>query len=94
MADTFHGGSYNDADAADTMVAEMRAALKQARAEAGITAPLPTGTNAYDMNILFAAIARGILNHMAKHPKAIEVTATDGTITVTGYPKQIDISNT
>ncbi len=94
MADTMHGGSYNDADDADTMVAAMRAALVQVRTEAGITTPLPTGSNANDMNILFAAIARGILHHMSKHPGAITVTATDGSLTLNGSVNAMDISDT
>ena len=94
MADTLHGGSYNDADGADTMVAEMRAALAAARAEAGLTAPLPTGKSAQDMNMMFAAIARGVLNHLSKHPGALEIVASDGTITIDGAANKIDVSET
>jgi hypothetical protein len=92
IADTLHGGSYNDAEGADTIAGEIRAALAQVRSEAGITQPLPSGDNAQQMNILFAAIGRGVLNHLQKHPKAIQVNAQSGIISADGYATEIDVS--
>jgi hypothetical protein len=92
--DFLHGGSLTDAEGADTMVAEIRRALVEARAEAGITQPLPTGQNATDMNILFLAIARGVLNHIRKHPHAIQVNVHSGHFSIHGHSTEIDVSET
>jgi hypothetical protein len=92
--DYLHGGSLSDADGADTMAAEIRKALVEARCEAGITQPLPTGQNATDMNILFLAIARGVLNHLQKHPHAIQVKVESGYFCVRGHSTEIDVSET
>lgn len=91
ILDSLHGGSYNDADNADTIAAEIRSALAQVRKEAGITQALPSGDNAQQMNILFAAIGRGVLNHLSKHPKAIQVNVNDGTLSIDGYTTEIDV---
>jgi hypothetical protein len=92
--DFLHGGSLSDADGADTMAAEIRKALVEARAQAGITQPLPTGQNATDMNILFLAIARGVLNHLQKHPHAIRVKVQSGYFSIPGYSTEVDVSET
>ncbi len=60
ILDSLHGGSFDDPDGADTIAAEIRSALAQVRFDAGITQPLPTGESAQQMNILFAAIGRGV----------------------------------
>jgi hypothetical protein len=91
ILDSLHGGSYNDPDGADTMAAEIRSALEQVRFEAGITQSLPTGDNAQQMNILFAAIGRGVINHLNKHPNAIQVNVSDGVVSIDGYCTEIDV---
>ncbi len=91
IQDRLHGGSFNDPDGADTIAAEIRSALAQVRVEAGITQPLPTGDNAQQMNILFAAIGRGVINHLNKHPNAVQVNVSDGVISVDGYCTEIDV---
>jgi hypothetical protein len=91
ILDRLHGGSFDDADGADTIAAEIRSALALVRSEAGITQPLPTGDNAQQMNILFAAIGRGVLNHLSKHPKAIQVNVNDGIVSIDGYTIQVDV---
>jgi hypothetical protein len=93
VLDSLHGGNYDDSDTADTIAAEIRSALVQVRADAGITQPLPSGENAQQMNILFAAIGRGVLNHLKKHPNAIQVNVNDGGIvSIDGYATEIDVS--
>jgi hypothetical protein len=92
VLDSLHGGNFDDADTADTIAAEIRQALIEVRANAGITQPLPTGENAQQMNILFAAIGRGVLNHLKKHPNAIQVSVSDGINSTDGYATEIDIS--
>jgi hypothetical protein len=91
--DYLHGGSFDDADGADTIAAEIRSALIAVRTAAGITQPLPTKENAQQMNILFAAIGRGVLNHLAKHPKAFQVNVNDGVTSIDGYTTEIDVQN-
>lgn len=86
--DKLHGGSFDDAEGADTLGAEIRTALACVQKEAGITQPLPTGANAQQMNILFAAIGRGVLNHLAKHPGAIQVRVD---LSLTGYATEVDV---
>jgi hypothetical protein len=92
VLDSLHGGNFDDADTADTIAAEIRQALVEVRANAGITQPLPTGENAQQMNILFAAIGRGVLNHLKKHPSAIQVNVSDGIASIDGYATEIDVS--
>jgi hypothetical protein len=92
VLDSLHGGNFDDAETADTIAAEIRQALEQVRAAAGITQPLPKGESAQQMNILFAAIGRGIVNHLKKHPNAIQVTVSDGVISIDGYATEIDVS--
>jgi hypothetical protein len=94
VKDHFHGGSFDDAEGADTIAGEIFSALAQVRLEAGITQPLPTGQNAQQMNILFAAIGRGILKHLSNHPQAIQLAAGSGAISVSGYANEIDVSDT
>jgi hypothetical protein len=91
IADYLHGGSFDDAESADTIAAEIRCALVKVRCEAGITQPLPTGDNAQQMNILFAAIGRGVLNHLSKHPGALQVNVNDGTTSIDGYVTEVDV---
>jgi hypothetical protein len=92
ILDSLHGGSFNDADGADTIAAEIRSALAAVRSEAGITQPMPTGDSAQQMNILFAAIGRGVLNHLSKHPNAIQVNVSDGSlVSIDGYATEIDV---
>jgi|HubBroStandDraft_3_1064219.scaffolds.fasta_scaffold98128_2 hypothetical protein len=91
VLDHLHGGSFDDAENADTIAAAIQRALVEVRREAGITQPLPSGDNAQQMNILFAAIGRGLLNHLRKHHQAIQVTVKDSLITLDGYVSEIDI---
>jgi len=93
--DQLHGGNFNDALGADTIAAEIYSApLVTVRIAAGITQPLPTGENAQQMNIFFAAIGRGVLNHLSKHPNAIQVNVNDGIVSIDGYATEIDVSET
>lgn len=91
VLDYLHGGSFNDAETADTIAAAIYRALVDVRTEAGITQPLPGGANAQQMNILFAAIGRGVLEHFSKHPQAIQVTVTDAAMNLNGYVTAIDV---
>jgi hypothetical protein len=91
ILDSFHGGSYNDPDGADTIAGEIRTALAQVRQEAGITQLLPSGDNAQQMSILFAAIGRGVLNHLQKHKGAIQVSVKHGLVSNDGYATEIDV---
>ena len=93
VLDRLHGGSFNDPDGADTIAAEIRAALVDVRTEAGITQALPGGDNAQQMTILFAAIGRGVINHLKKHPNAIQVHVDfqAGSFSADGYSNEIDI---
>jgi len=94
VLDQLHGGSFDDAEGADTIAAEIYSALVKVRQDAGITQPLPTGENAQQMNILFAAIGRGVLNHLSKHPGAIQVNVNDGIVSIDGYATEVDVSET
>lgn len=91
VEDSLHGGSFDDAEGADTLGAEIRAALACVQKEAGITQPLPSGDNARQMNILFAAIGRGVINHLQKHPNAIQVNVQFGVFSADGYADEIDV---
>jgi hypothetical protein len=91
IKDYLHGGSYDDLDGADTIASEIRSALAEVRKEAGITQPLPSGDNAQQMNILFAAIGRGLLNHLTKHPHAFQVNVNQGVFSADGYATEIDV---
>ena len=91
VEDLLHGGSFDDPEGADTLGAEIRAALAAVRLEAGITTALPSGDNAQQMNILFAAIGRGVVNHLQKHPKALQVNVQHGSFSAHGYATEIDV---
>jgi hypothetical protein len=51
---------------------------------AGITQPLPTGASAQDMRLLFLAIARGVIQHLANNANAFQVRVSHGNIVSTG----------
>ena len=73
MADQLYAGTLADFDLTDNMARAIEDAYRQARIDVGITQPLPSGSNAQDMRLLFLAIARGVINHLAAHPNAFEV---------------------
>lgn len=73
MADQLYGGTLFDFDVTDNMARAIEDAYRQMRLSAGITEPLPSGSNAADMRLLFLAIARGVIQHLAAHPEALQV---------------------
>lgn len=82
MADALYGGSLNGF--ADSMAQEIEKALDEARIEAGF-GPLPAPGNEDDLKnrrVLFIAIARGVINHLAKHQQAFEIS-----VKVAKHPK-------
>lgn len=85
-----YGGTLADFDPAnpmaqtDNMAQEIETALKDVRVEAGITQALPSGPDAQDMRLLFIAIARGVIQHLAKNPAAFQVTVHSGQIVSQG----------
>ena len=83
MADQLYGGTLADFDTTDNMARAIEDAYSQMRISAGITEPLPSGPNAQDMRLLFLAVARGVIQHLAAHPQAFEVQAT---LDINGQP--------
>jgi len=79
-----YGGTLADFTTADNMAHEIELAYAAVRASNGITDPLPTGSNANDMRMMFVAIATGVINHLKNNPNAFAVKVTDGNITATG----------
>lgn len=81
MADELYGG--NLADYEDSMAEEMEIALNQVRGEAGLDS-LPSGDT--DRQMLFIAIARGVINHLQKMKNAFEIQV-NGPLPETIYPE-------
>lgn len=74
MADELHAGSNVFASPLeDTMAAAVERHLR-----ALMTTPLPTDDTkeARDRRVLFAGIARGVIEHLQQHPEALEVVFT------------------
>jgi hypothetical protein len=93
MADRLYGGTLVDFDTTDNMARAIEDAYRQVRINAGITQPLPSGPNAQDMRLLFLAVARGVIQHLAAHPQAFEVRVT---LDTNGHPShgtvtQVDV---
>jgi hypothetical protein len=78
MGTELYGGTLGDFDASDNMAKEIENAFAAMRLAAGITQPLPSGSNAQDMRIMFLAIARGVIQHLANNPEAFQVRVSDG----------------
>jgi hypothetical protein len=81
MADELYGGNLTDY--ADSMAEEMEIALNQVRGEAGLDS-LPSGDT--DRQMLFIAIARGVINHLQKKKNAFEIQV-NGPLPETVYPE-------
>jgi hypothetical protein len=93
MADRLYGGTLADFETTDNMARAIENAYRQMRISAGITEPLPSGPNAQDMRLLFLAVARGVIQHLAAHPQAFEVQVA---LDINGQPShgsvtQVDI---
>jgi hypothetical protein len=74
MADELHAGSNVFASPLeDTMAAAVERHLREL-----MTTPLPTEDTkeARDRRVLFAGIARGVIEHLKHHPEALEVVFT------------------
>ena len=91
MSTQLYGGTLADFDTTDNMAREIENAFGAMRLAAGITQPLPAGTNAQDMRIMFLAIARGVVQHLANNPGAFQVTVSDGINTLTGAVTGISV---
>jgi hypothetical protein len=75
MADDLDAGSnVFSSPLEDTMAAAIERHLR-----ALMTTPLPTDDTkeARDRRVLFAGIARGVIEHLKHHPEALEVVFTD-----------------
>jgi hypothetical protein len=90
MSDHLYGGTLFDFDTTDNMAKAIEDAYRQMRISAGITQALPTGLDAQDMRILFLAIARGVIAHLAAHPEAFEVEVN---LDVNGDPSHGSVTN-
>src|SRR3954451_19964132 len=74
MADELHAGSnVFSSPSEDTMAAAVERHLR-----ALMTSPPPTDDTpeARDRRVLFAGIARGVIEHLKHHPEALEVVFT------------------
>lgn len=91
MGNQLYGGTLGDFDSSDNMAREIQNAFVAMRAAAGITEPLPTGINAQDMRIMFLAIARGVIQHMANNPTAFQVQVSAGPLVSTGSVNSISV---
>jgi len=91
MGTQLYGGTLGDFDSADNMAKEIETAFAAMRVAAGITQPLPSGSNAQDMRIMFLAIARGVIQHLANNPVAFQVQVSDGSIVSTGAVNTISV---
>jgi hypothetical protein len=91
MGSQLYGGTLGDFDSSDNMAKEIENAFAAMRAAAGITEALPTGINAQDMRIMFLAIARGVIQHMANNPNAFQVQVSDGPLVSTGSVNSISV---
>ena len=79
-----YGGTLADFTTADNMAHEIELAYVAVRAANGITDPLPSGSNAKDMRMMFIAIATGVINHLKNNPHAFAVQVHGGNLTSTG----------
>ncbi len=91
MGTQLYGGTLGDFDVTDNMAREIENAFRAMRVAAGITQPLPSGSNAQDMRIMFLAIARGVIQHLVNNPGAFQVTVSDGITTLTGAVTGISV---
>lgn len=91
MGNQLYGGTLGDFDSSDNMAREIQNAFVAMRASAGITEPLPTGLNAQDMRIMFLAIARGVIQHIANNPTAFQVQVSGGALVSTGSVNSISV---
>jgi hypothetical protein len=78
MGTQLYAGTLGDFDSSDNMAKEIENAFAAMRLAAGITLPLPSGSNARDMRIMFLAIARGVIQHLANNPEAFQVQVSGG----------------
>lgn len=91
MGSQLYGGTLGDFDSSNNMAKEIENAFVAMRAAAGITEALPTGINAQDMRIMFLAIARGVIQHMANNPSSFQVQVSDGAVVSTGSVNSISV---
>jgi hypothetical protein len=91
MGMELYGGTPFDFDSTSNMAREIENAYIAMRQDVGITEPLPSGANAQDRRLLFLAIARGVIQHLANNPNALLVTVTDGVDTFTGDVTSISV---
>ena len=91
MGTELYGGTPFDFDSTSNMAREIENAYIAMRQDVGITEPLPTGGNAQDRRLLFLAIARGVIQHLANNPKALQVSVSDGVDTFTGDVTSISV---
>jgi len=66
------------------MAHEIELAYTAVRNANGITEPLPSGTQANDMRMMFVAIATGVINHLKNNPEAFAVQVTGTNLTLNG----------
>lgn len=74
MADELHAGSnVFSSPFEDTMAAAIERRLREL-----MTTPPPTNNTkeARDRRVLFAGIARGVIEHLMQHPEALDVVFT------------------
>lgn len=76
MSDHLYGGTLFDFETTDNMAKSIEDEYRQMRISAGITQPLPGGSDAQDMRLLFLAVARGVIAHLVAHPQAFEVAVS------------------
>jgi hypothetical protein len=91
MADELHAGSnLFSSPAEDTMAAAIERHLR-----ALMATPLPTDDTpeARDRRVLFAGIARGVIDHLIDHPEALRVvfTAVPGNHTTGEFAAHVQI---
>jgi hypothetical protein len=79
-----YGGTLSDFTTADNMAHEIELAYAAVRVANNITEPLPSGSQANDMRMMFVAIATGVINHLKKNPAAFAVTVHGGNLTLNG----------
>jgi hypothetical protein len=91
MGTELYGGTLGDFDSSDNMAKEIETAFAAMRQAAGITQPLPSGSSAQDMRIMFLAIARGVIQHLANNPQAFQVKVSDGPLVSTGGVNAISV---
>jgi hypothetical protein len=79
-----YGGTLADFTTVDNMAHEIELAYTAVRNANGITDPLPSGSQANDMRMMFVAIATGVINHLKNNPAAFSVQVSDSTLTLDG----------